>query len=511
MEERSARLFIISMLSLLFTFEAFSQAGNFPVKNGVEFSPRLLDNLIFLNNFDRELPLEKQLLYKWAETRLSGEAGKGFSALVDYPQFQKLAGEFNIVHLGGPMLGNITTNSVDIWVRTVKPDLVTVKVEIDGEAKEFGPVKSTKNTELTAIVHVSDLKPDTRYTYKVFVGEQEIGVPENACIWTPSGAEDVNTRIIFGGDFHRWGLGNEKQSKAMIERHPHAFLGLGDIGAQDRNNHAGWHSLDYMARDLYPAWQNLVSNVPVYATWDDHDYFGNDKAGIPEGYREKDKENVWKVFRYSWNNPSYGLGEHRKGIFLRTRIGHCDVIMTDNRYFRTGKKGSFLGDAQMDWLKKQLLDCKGPFIILSCGSMWSDYVSGGKDSWGINDPEGREELFDFIEDNNIRGVLLISGDRHGARGFQIPRPSGFKFYEFGVGSLGGLSGPPATMSEWTTQFYGISGGYAFGEFEINTKVPDPTVTFRLIDQEGENIEELTLKRSKLTPGNFNRGNKEENK
>lgn len=46
---------------------------------------------------------------------------------------------------------------------------------------------------------------------------------------------------------------------------------------------------------------------------------------------------------------------------------------------------------------------------------------------GVNDPEGREELFSFIEENNISGVLLISGDRHGARGFTIPRKSDFGF------------------------------------------------------------------------------------
>jgi len=83
----------------------------------------------------------------------------------------------------------------------------------------------------------------------------------------------------------------------------------------------------------------------------------------------------------------------------------------------------------MDWLKTQLMDCKGPFIILSSGTRWSDYVSNGKDSWGRFDPAGREKIFQLIEDQQIGGVLLISGDRHGARRFRIPRPSGFESYE----------------------------------------------------------------------------------
>ena len=116
------------------------------------------------------------------------------------------------------------------------------------------------------------------------------------------------------------------------------------------------------------------------------------------------------------------------------------------------------------------------------------------------DPKGRERIFDLIEKNGIGGVLLISGDRHGARGFRIPRPSGFNFYEFEAASLGGRTGPAPTNPAWKTQFYGISGKYAFGEFTVDAAVPDPEVTFRLIGSEdGSVIHELKLTRSQLTP------------
>ena len=176
--------------------------------------------------------------------------------------------------------------------------------------------------------------------------------------------------------------------------------------------------------------------------------------------------------------------------------------MTDNRYFRTGEKGSFLGDGQMEWLKEQLLDSEAPFKIVSCGSMWSDYVSDGKDSWGVNDPNGREEIFKLIEDNNISGVLLISGDRHGARGFSLQRPSGFKLYEFEAASLGARVGPAAKDESWTSQLCGIDAKVAFGELTFKTSVKDPEVTFRLIGDDGIKIYELKLKKSELTPGNY---------
>jgi alkaline phosphatase D len=453
-----------------------------------------------LINLWGEQPSEIQDLYNAAYDVFSETKDATYSDLLQNEKIQKLYKENNVVLLGGPMLGNVSTNSVDVWVRTAKPSNVEIKTVIDGVEKSFGPVKSTFDTDLTAIVSLSGLKPSANYNYGIIIDGEEVPNLVSLNFHTPAESNSsINGRIVFGSCFHRWGLGNYKQSDVILSRKPDALVLMGDIAVQDKTNKIGLHRADYLMRDFTPAWQKLVASVPVYATWDDHDYFHNDLAGIPKGFTQKDKENVWDVFRDSWNNPSYGFGDDEKGVFLRTRVGAADIIMVDNRYFRTGEKGSFLGDGQMEWLKAQLLDCKGPFIILSCGSMWSDFVSKGKDSWGVNDPDGREEIFSFIEKNNIGGVLLTSGDRHGARGFRIERPSGFSFYEFGAASLGGRFGPPVTKPIWNTQLYGISKRYAFGEFTFETDIPDPKVTFRLIGDDGSIINEIKLSRSQLTP------------
>ena len=98
-------------------------------------------------------------------------------------------------------------------------------------------------------------------------------------------------------------------------------------------------------------------------------------------------------------------------------------------------------------------------------------------------------------------MLLISGDRHGARGFTIPRESGFNFYEFELGSLGDRTGFPPIRADWKTQLFGVSGEYAFGEFSFDTTLTDPEVTFRLIHESGTVFYEITLTKSQLTPSN----------
>jgi alkaline phosphatase D len=168
---------------------------------------------------------------------------------------------------------------------------------------------------------------------------------------------------------------------------------------------------------------------------------------------------------------------------------------------RRGEYGAYLGEEQMNWLKKTLKNSEAPFKVISSGTMWSDYITPGKDSWGTWDTKGREELFQFIEDENISGVLLVSGDRHGTRGFTIPRSSGFSFYEFQVASLAGVPGPVAFAEDNSTQLFGYHGTdkIAYGEFTFDTTGNKQSVTFRLIDEYGNVQEEIFLPFQKLTP------------
>jgi alkaline phosphatase D len=384
------------------------------------------------------------------------------------------------------MLGDLRGDGASVWVRTLNPAAVHVEVQVNGEVKTFGPVNSSFASDLSAIVKVTGLPAGTSCPYKVFVDGKSIAAPDHAAITTPSAAVAAPMRIVFGTCQHRWGLANEKMAVQIIKRKPQAFLNYGDIAVQDRQANFGMQRADYALRDFHPAWKNIVSAIPVYASWDDHDYAKNDGWGLKGLENQEGRKGTRKIFAQSWCNPYYGLGDEGGGIFQHTRIGPCDIIMTDNRYFREPEgKYCFFGKEQMAWLKQRLLSSQGPFIILSCGTMWFDYVSGGKDGIGKFDPEAKEEIFNFIEENKIPGVLLISGDRHGARVFKTKRPSGFEFYEFEPASLGGRSGPPAKIKNCGNQLFGISGRYAFGEFTFDTARQDPEVTFRLIGDDGE--------------------------
>ena len=147
----------------------------------------------------------------------------------------------------------------------------------------------------------------------------------------------------------------------------------------------------------------------------------------------------------------------------------------------------------MDWLKQQIRESASPYILVSSGTMWSDYISAGKDSWGTWDTEGREEIFQVIDEKDGSQVILLSGDRHGARAFAMPRPGNKKIYEFEAATLGGVPGPGAFGDNKEDQLFGYPGRiWAFGEFTFSKDNSQPQAVFRLINEEGKVLEKVKL-------------------
>lgn len=450
-----------------------------------------------LNSYGRQ-PEPVQAFF--AEARAIFEADRqarfaGNSAL------QAAASRHGVRHLGGPMLGNVGHDRAVVWLRTVTPSTIRIVVNGPEGVRKFGPVSSTTATDLTAVLALTGLQPATRYDYQVFINDKPLALRSKTRFTTFPHPETRRTfQLAFGGDFHKAGVHNIHLMRQIVQRGNRAMVLTGDLAVDDRNNLTGLHRSDYLLRDLSPAWQSLAAAMPIYAAWDDHDYFDNDLAGVPPGFTAADVQAIRRIWTQNWNNPSYG--ENGRGIYFRTRLGPADLIVLDTRSLRKKQRkttNAYLGDGQTQWLKRELLKCQGPFIIISSGTMWSDYISNGKDSWGVVDPAGREELFSFIEKNRIPGVLLISSDRHGARGFHIPRPSGYRFHELEIGTLGGMTGPAAMAKDASTQLFGRTAIKAFGELEFDTNQADPQVTFRLVDQTGRVLERIALRQSQLTP------------
>lgn len=454
----------------------------------LEIDKMLLDSYILLPDSIRKFYLASRAIFEQ-------EADIDFTNL----KIVDAARENNISLMGGPLLGCLSESCVTVWIRPFTTDSFIVRVsKTDDVCSKRYVVKSDK-PGLEQRIKIKGLEPDTDYKYAIYsLGKT---IREGGFKTAPAADEKSTFKVTFGSCFHKIGVHNPNLLSQILKREPHAMMLLGDIAVDDRRNNTNLHRSDYLLRDVSAPWSQFAANVPLFTSWDDHDYFDDDLGGVPEGFEEKDRDAVRAVWKENWNNPT----NHNPGIYFNKRIGQVEVIMLDTRSLREnnrrGAYGSYLGMEQFNWLKKILKKSTAQYKIISSGTMWSDYISNGKDSWGTWDTQTRDELFDFIESENIAGVLLISGDRHGARGFKIPRPSGFEFFEFQVASLGGLPGPNAIAQDNNTQLFGYqaSNFVAFGEFVFDYEGENEFVEFRLISEFGEILEEFVIPYSILNP------------
>jgi phosphodiesterase/alkaline phosphatase D-like protein len=193
------------------------------------------------------------------------------------------------------------------------------------------------------------------------------------------------------------------------------YLNTGDIHYSDISGDDPDLFRDELDRVLTrPAQAALYRSRPTVYVWDDHDYGPND------GDRTSPTREAARLV-YQQYVPHYDLaaGTGDVPIYQAFTVGRVRFIVTDTRSERDpasdldNTQKSLLGEVQKAWFKRQLKDANGdyPVIVWVNSDPWIDPAGTGKDSWGAYATE-RRELADFIVDNDIRGLLMVSGDAH---------------------------------------------------------------------------------------------------
>ena len=415
-------------------------------------------------------------------------------------EFRRYAARYKVQLIHGPMLGCLTDTSAKFWVRTV--DEVPIQVVVSTSSDLSSPIKSTltstsSKVDYTAVVEVRGLQPGTVHYYDVMLNGKSALAPERPSFRTyPSRSSKTRLSVAFGGGA-KYCPPNERMWDTIRSHSVAALLLLGDNVYIDFPQQFGeFHKYTYYRRQSQPKFRRLVCSVPVFAIWDDHDCAIGDCWMGP--YRDKPdwKMSTLEGFRMNWNNPGYGT-EQWPGCWFKFSIADVDFFMLDGRFYRTnpyGEKPGMLGPAQKAWLLEQLRQSRATFKVLASPVPWSFNTKGNsRDTWnGFRDE--RNEIFAFLEENKIDGVILISADRHRSDARQIDRKDGYAFYEFESSRLTnqhkhGLK--PGAI-------FGYNEKQSFGLLSFDTTISDPTVTFRIISIDNEPIHSLTLKHSEIS-------------
>ncbi len=439
---------------------------------------------------DRGLPFE----------RFQAGPRKELQALSQITAFKELEQERGRALIHGPMIGRMKDDGVSVWVRTAREANVQVLL---GQSKDTVKklksevVRTNKRMDYTAILDVSELKPETLYYYDILVDGESTLAPAYPSFQTyPSGKGGAEITIGFGG-----GAGyvpeNERMWDVINNNGPDAFLFLGDnvyINMPEMPN--GVHYYTYYRRQSRPEFRRLVSSTPVYAIWDDHDAATDDTWLGP--YKDKPawKMPLMEVFKQNWINPSYGNTDW-PGCWTRFSIADIDFFMLDGRFYRTNPfedNPTMLGPNQKKWLLDALSQSEATFKVIASPVPWTFASKGeARDTWNGFRNE-RNEIFDFLVGNKIDGVILLSADRHRSDAWRIDYKNSYPLYEFESSRLTNQH----SHELMPNALFGYNEKQSFGYLTFNTTLPDPTVTYKILNIDNENKGNITVKKSEIS-------------
>lgn len=368
----------------------------------------------------------------------------------------------------GPMVGATGADYTHLWYRTDATRRVAIYLADSTAAlATAAPVHvswPTPESDFTDTVRIGGLQPETTWYYEIEVEGTRYGPWSFRTLPDDAG----QMRVAFGS----CSKDDTQPIFDLIDSFdPDLFLFVGD-------NHYGntddLHSnrQNYREMLLIPERLALVQTTPILATWDDHDYVGNNTDGSDAG-----KAEALQAFSEYWANGSYGTAA-TEGVFSSHEVGDVLVVLLDDRYWR-GLDDSILGDEQEAWLVETLQASDATFKLLVSGSQFSS--QGTSDSWAAF-PDAQERLLQLLADESIPGVVTLSGDVHRSEFRLLPGASGG--YDVPELTSSPLANSVSACSSDTDVVDCYDGGPSFVLLDIDTTLADPTVTATIYDDTG---------------------------
>lgn len=298
------------------------------------------------------------------------------------------------------------------------------------------------------------------------------------------------TKLVFGSCLDQNKAKGAAFFQHMLDQAPDAILMLGDNVYADRRKQDRWV---YGPEHLEAAYQTLAANpgfqawreqVPLLATWDDHDYGLND-AGAEYQY----KTDAQRQFLNFWNVPLEDPRRAREGIYTSLTLGPGDrrtqLILLDTRSFRSPLKPTdkrrakgkeryvpdedpsktLLGAAQWAWLEEVVQEPVAlRLIATSIQCLPEDH---GWEAWR-NLPLERARLLTTLARQSNHRTVFLSGDRHFGAFYEAPVGAGMPLLEVTSSSL---THPWATADERD-------------RLQVSRAIGEPNFGVLMIDWEG---------------------------
>lgn len=411
----------------------------------------------------------------------------------------------------GPMVGYSEMKEVALWVQTK----AAAKVQIAYWNKAGGTdtlltdvVQTEKINAFTAKLIADRVEPGQKYSYRLSINGKSVSFPyptefQTLPLWqwrTDPPAFTVaagSCTYVNETQFDRPGRpygGEYEIFTAIHEKRPDVMLWLGDniyLREVDWNSRTGILHRNTHTRSL-PELQPLLASTHHYAIWDDHDFGPNDADG---SFVHKDL--TLEAFKLFWANPSYGVNGE-KGITSQFQWGDIDFFLLDDRYFRSSNerktgKSQILGEPQIEWLISAMKFSRSPFKMVAVGGQVLNSAPVFE-NFSSKHPAEREYLLKRIEEEQIKGVIFLTGDRHHTELSRWKGKSGIVVYDFTVSPL---TSSAARTTPDEPNIYRVPGTFVnqrnFALMEFSGPRTARELTLKVLDVSGKELWSRNLK------------------
>ena len=316
------------------------------------------------------------------------------------------------------MSGEMTPSSVILTTHI--PDAQTKRLKVWRPTETNGNVILVKDQDGYVKETLDDLCPGTWYRYAYFDGDPD--APSSRSVvgeFRTAFDEDTLEPLTVAITSCTYTGGPWPALQAMYDEYYDAILHLGDQIYNDDVYAAGGtleqYRQNWITQLSHPDYKTYYSRSGLYVTWDDHEVTDNGdfdrRTADPVEVAKRDNalDSFFELMPVAMSRQSFQLW--RSFRWGKT----AEIIVLDCRYERKPSQGIYISPEQMAFLKDRLLNSTAQFKIV----MNSVPITNMPLVWDIaaNDrwegfPNQRNEVRDFINDNDIGNVWWISGDFH---------------------------------------------------------------------------------------------------
>lgn len=273
-------------------------------------------------------------------------------------------------------------------------------------------------------------------------------------------------------------------------QNPDLWIWLGDNIYGDTED-MGILKAKYDKQKSDAGYRELISTTPVIGIWDDHDFGVND-GGVEFAQKKPSRDLMFEFLDVPKSSPAwkregghqsyeFGMGDRKVKILLLDARYFRSKLERENRTYMKNWDGDILGEAQWQWLEKELTDSDAAVHILASGIQFIA-EEHPFEKWA-NFPKERQRLLDLLVKTQPQNAFFLSGDRHISEIARINVPGYGMFYDF---TSSGMTHSYESSTETNSHRIGkLITTKSFGLIQIDWSADKPKVTLEMRSNEGE--------------------------